>query len=99
MSREEERVRKKLEKNPVVECNKIQKKFYPELFQRFAQVNDPRNQSYIEYFAKVMLGTLYYKSIGGIQSMQEMTRKFNDEETVENLYSFMGDPGKRMISI
>ena len=86
MSREEERARKKLEKNPVVECNKIQKKFYPELFQRFAQANDPRNQSYIEYSAKVMLGTLYYKSIGGIPSMQEMTRKFNDEKTVENLY-------------
>ena len=97
MSRKEERARKKLEKNPVVECNKIQKKFYPELFQRFAQVNDPRNQSYIEYSAKVMLGTLYYKSIGGIPSMQEMTRKFNDEKTVENLYSFMGDPGKEYL--
>ena len=97
MSRQEERARKKLEKNPVVECNKIQKKFYPELFQRFAQVNDPRNQSYIEYSAKTMLGTLYYKSIGGIQSMQEMTRKFNDEKTVENLYSFIGDPRKEYL--
>lgn len=97
MSREEERARKKLEKNPVVECNKIQKKFYPELFQRFAQANDPRNQSYIEYSAKVMLGTLYYKSIGGIPSMQEMTRKFNDEKTVENLYFFMGDPVKEYL--
>ena len=97
MSRQEERARKKLEKNPVVECNKIQKKFYPELFQRFAQVNDPRNQSYIEYSAKVMLGTLYYKSIGEIQSMQEMTRKFNDEKTVENLYSFIGDPRKEYL--
>ena len=97
MSREEERARKKLEKNPVVECNKIQKKFYPELFQRFAQVNDPRNQSYIEYSAKTMLGTLYYKSIGGIPSMQEMTRKFNDEKTVENLYFFMGDPVKEYL--
>lgn len=27
MSREQERIRKKLEKNPVAECNKIQKKF------------------------------------------------------------------------
>ena len=96
MSREE-RARKKLEKNPVVECNKIQKKFYPELFRRFAEVNDPRNQSYIEYSAKIMLGTFYYKSIGGIASMQEMTRKFNDEKTVENLYSFMGNPGKEYL--
>lgn len=96
MSREAERVRKKLEEDPVVECNKIQKKFYPELFKRFADVKDPRNQSYTEYSAKVMLGTLYYKGIGGISSMQKMTRKFNDEITVENLYSFMGDPGKNI---
>lgn len=41
MNRETERVKKKLEKNPVVECNKIQNKYYPELFKRFAKVNDP----------------------------------------------------------
>lgn len=29
--------------------------------------------------------------------MQEMTRKFNDEKTAENLYSFMGDPGKEYL--
>ncbi len=32
----EERARKKLEKNLVIECNKIQKKYYLELFKRFA---------------------------------------------------------------
>ena len=45
MNREQERVRKNLEKNPVAECNKIQKK----------------------------------------------SRKFNDEQIVENLYSFLGE--------
>ena len=59
MSREQERIRKKLENNPVVECNKIQKKFCPELFSMFGEVADPRHQSYIEYSAKTMLGTLY----------------------------------------
>lgn len=91
MSREKERAKKKLEKNPIVECNKIQSKFYPELFTRFSEVKDPRNQSYVTYSTKVMLGTLYYKCIGGISSMQEMTRRFNEESIVENLYSFMGD--------
>ena len=38
--KESKRAKKKLEKNPVVECNKIQKKYYPELFKRFAEVND-----------------------------------------------------------
>ena len=97
MSREQERAKRKLEKNPVVECNKIQNKYYPELFKKFGEVNDPRNQSYIDYSVKTMLGTLYYKCIGGISSMQEMTRQFNDEKVVENLYSFMGDSRKEYL--
>ena len=97
MSREQERSKRKLEKNPVVECNKIQNKYYPELFKKFSEVKDPRNQSYIDYSVKTMLGTLYYKCIGGISSMQEMTRQFNDEKVVENLYSFMGEPGKEYL--
>ena len=58
MSREQERAKRKLEKNPIVECNKIQNKFYPELFKKFSEVKDPRNQSYIDYSVKTMLGTL-----------------------------------------
>lgn len=94
MSREQERIRKKLENNPVVECNKIQKKFYPELFSMFGKAADLRHQSYIEYSARTMLGTLYYKSIAGIESMQEMTRTFNDEKICKNLYGFMGEDKK-----
>lgn len=89
MSREKERIIKKLEKNPVAECNKIQKKYVPNLFSMFDEVVDPRNQSYITYDSREMLGTLYYKCIGGISSMQEMTRKFNDDKVVDNLYTFL----------
>src|SRR5574344_1621099 len=89
MSRERERIIKKREKNAVVECNKIQQQFYPELFSKFEQVKDPRHSSYIEYSCKEMLGTLYYKGIAGLSSMQEMTRKFNDEIVASNLYQFM----------
>ena len=91
MNREQERIRKYLEKNPVAECNKLQKKYYPMLFEKFAGVKDPRHQSYIEYTTKTMLGTLYYKCLGRIESMRKMTRKFNDEQIVENLYSFLGE--------
>ena len=89
MGRERDRIIRKREKNAVVECNKIQQQFYPELFSKFEQVKDPRHSSYIEYSCKEMLGTLYYKGIAGLSSMQEMTRKFNDEIVASNLYQFM----------
>lgn len=94
MGRERDRVARRMEKNPAAECNKIQKKFYPELFTKFEQVSDPRHESYIDYSSKVMLGTVYYKGIAGISSMQGMTREFNDEKIVKNLYSFMGSGAK-----
>ena len=65
MNREQERAKRKQEKNPIVECNKIQNKYYPELFKKFSKIKDPRNQNYINYSVKTMLGTLYYKCIGG----------------------------------
>lgn len=37
MSREQERAKRKLEKNPVVECNKIQNKYYPELLKNLVK--------------------------------------------------------------
>ena len=52
MSRERDRIIKKREKNAVVECNKIQRQFYPELFSKFGQVKDPRHNSYIDYSVK-----------------------------------------------
>ncbi|MCI5622049.1 MAG: transposase family protein, partial [Lachnospiraceae bacterium] len=60
----------------------------------FDRVKDPRNQSYIDYSSRVMLGTMYYKSIAGISSMQEMTRTFSDEKICRNLYRFMGEDVK-----
>ena len=81
MSREQERIRRKLEDNPIVECNKIQNKFCPELFSMFGRV-------------KVMLGTMYYKCIAGISRMQEMTRAFNNETISRNLYRFMGEDAR-----
>ena len=44
-----------------------------------------------------MLGTVYYKGIAGISSMQGMTRAFNDETVAGNLYRFMGDEAKEYL--
>ena len=73
MGREQDRISRKIEKNPVAECNKIQKKYCPELFHKFAETLDPRHQNNIDYSNKVMLGTMYYKGIAGLVSMQSMT--------------------------
>lgn len=94
MIRERKRIIRKPKQNPIVECNKIQQKFYLELFSNFMQVAKPQHSGYIEYNSKVMLGTLYYKEIAGISSMQEMTRQFNNETVVKNLYYFMDSDTK-----
>ena len=90
MGREQERIKNRLEKNPIKECLSIQKKYCPNLFQMFDDVKEPRHLSYIEYSNRVMLGTMYFKTLGGISSMQDMTRLFNNEKTVANLYQFLG---------
>lgn len=97
MGRERARLAKRLEKNPIEECNRIQQKYYPELFQRFSQTEDTRHQSYISYTNRIMLGTLYYKGIAGLSSMQEMTREFNEDEVVKNLYRFLGSREKEYL--
>lgn len=94
MSREQERIKRKLEKNPIVECNKIQQKYCPALFQAFAEAADPRHQSYTDYTGRVMLGTVYYKGIAGLESMHSMTYEFNDAQVAQNLIHFMGEKEK-----
>jgi len=94
MGREQERIRRKLEKNPAVECNKVRQKQCPNLFQDFADTKDPRHQSYTKYSNKELLGTVFYKGIAGIESMQSMTYEFNKERVTENLFHFMGEKEK-----
>lgn len=97
MSREQERIRRKLESNPVMECNKVRNKYCPNLFRNFADTKDPRNLSYTEYSNSELLGTMFYKGIAGIESMQSMTYEFNRESVVKNLYRFMGESGKEYL--
>lgn len=97
MGREKERIAKRLEKNPVVECRKIQMKFYPELFSRFEETKDPRHSSYIEYSNKEMLETLYYKALAEVESMRAMSREFNSDKIVSNLYWLMGREEKEYL--
>ena len=94
MSREQDRIRRKIEQNPVAECNKVRQKFCPELFRDFSGTKDPRHQSYIEYSNRELLGTLFYKGIAGIESMQSMTYEFNSERIAKNILRFLGEDEK-----
>lgn len=94
MGREQDRIKRKMEANPIGECNKVRQKYCPDLFQDFAGTKDPRHQSYIGYSNKEMLGTMFYKGIAGIESMQSMTYEFNREELVQNLYDYLEEGGK-----
>lgn len=97
MSREQERIRRKLEGNPVVECNKVRNRYCPGLFRDFTGTKDPRNQSYTGYSNDELLGTMFYKRTAGIGSMQSMIYEFNQEKVVENLYRFMGRKEKEYL--
>jgi hypothetical protein len=91
MGRKEQRALKQIEKNPVQACNAIQRAVYPDLFKKFDRITDPRDSRYTTYSTRTMLGSLYYKAIGGIESMQQMTRAFNDPDVADNIYSFLGE--------
>lgn len=90
MGREEIRAKRALEKNPIEACNEVQRRFYPDLFNRLGRIADPRHQSYITYTGKIMLGQMYYKGIAGITSMQDMTDRFNNPKVVGNMATFIG---------
>lgn len=91
MCRERERMKRKLESNPIAECNRVQKKFCPNLFELFSGTADPRNRSYTRYNNKVMLGTVYYKGIAGLSSVKSMTYEFNNEDVSGNILQFLGE--------
>ena len=84
MTRAEKRQLKKSEGNPLIELLKVQKHFYKNLWNDFAEVHDPRHSSYIDYTSDIMLAMPLMKNICNIRSMQGMTASFNTEECIAN---------------
>lgn len=96
MSREQERIRRKPENNPVMECNKIRNMHCHDLFYNFAGIKNPRNLSYTKYPNDELLGTLFFKGIAGIESMQMMTYEFKQERVAEKPIPVHGNKRKRV---
>ena len=97
MGRKEVRLAAAIEKDPIGECNKIQKKYIPSLMEWFSQTADPRDQRYITYSNTVMLSQMYYKGIAGITSMQGMTEAFNTDAAGNNIYGFLREEPKEYL--
>lgn len=97
MGRKESRLAAALEKNPITECTKIQRKFVPQLADWFSQTRDPRNPSYIIYSNTAMLMQMYCKGLIGIKSMQGMTQAFNTTDAADNIYRMTGENAKEYL--
>lgn len=90
MERKQDRKAAKRETNAVAELCKVQRKYVLELLDLFDATADPRNQSYITYTNRMMLGQMFFKGIAGIISMQGMTQAFNGKRVSKNLSLLMG---------
>ena len=88
------RSRKRLENNPIQEYEKIRRKYLPNLYQWIEQIEDPRNQSYISYGMRAMIGTILYKNLIGLVSMRSMNEQFEEEEISEKVYHYLGEKAR-----
>lgn len=71
--------------NILSETIAIIKKYMPELMNKFDNLMDLRNQSYVKYKMKVIFMVRLMGLMCSIKSMNEMTREFNTQETIENI--------------
>ena len=68
---------KEKEINFFEEFIKLQKHFFQDILKRFKGVKDPRNKSYIDYGADIVLFSVLMKNACSIFSMSSMTEQFN----------------------
>ena len=83
--------RKKLKEiNMLNEVVAIIRKYFPELINKFNNLTDLRNQSYITYQMKVIFMVRLLGLMCEIKSMHEMTSELNTEEAIENIARICG---------
>lgn len=69
---------------------KITKHFFKDINNKFANVKDVRNQSYVTYGPELILFTVVMKNVSGIVSMNKMTKDFNNDEVIKNISVALG---------
>lgn len=89
MNRAEKRKKFK-EINMLNEVVSIIKRYFPELINKFNNLTDLRNQSYITYQMKVIFMVRLLGLMCEIKSMHEMTSELNTSEAIENIAKICG---------
>ena len=89
ITRKEKRTKEE-EINFFVEFIKIKNHFFKDIINKFKKVKDPRHQGYIEYGTEILLLSILMKNVFCIESMNEMTDKFNKDECIENMAKILG---------
>lgn len=83
--------RKKLKEiNMLNDVVAIIRTYFPELINKFNNLTDLRNQSYITYQMKVIFMVRLLGLMCEIKSMHEMTSELNTEEAIENIARICG---------
>lgn len=83
MNRKQRRELKK-DKNLVKELYSIIVKYFSELFDKFSELTDIRNKSYITYNMKTICVTRLFELLCGLTSMTSITDNFNTGATIKN---------------
>lgn len=78
------------DKNILKTMLEIIHKYFPELTSLFNKLTDKRHKGYITYSMRAIIMTRLFALICGITSMNDMTNKFNTEESIKNLSSICG---------
>lgn len=86
MNRKERRELRK-DKNLVIELYSIINKYLPDLFNKFNDLTDVRNQSYVTYSMKVICVTRLFGLLCGLTSMTAISDKIDTENAIKNISS------------
>jgi hypothetical protein len=77
--------------NPLEELLIIIKQYFPKFYNWLDSLTDTRNKSYITYDIKVCVLTRILALCSGIQSMNQIGRDFNTEETLININNILNE--------
>lgn len=75
--------------NPLEELLIIIKQYFPDFYNWLDNLKDVRNQSYITYDIKVCILTRILALCSGINSMNEINKSFNADQTLSNINNIL----------